>query len=115
MRHTWSFIAASCLLTVTLTVPLHAQSPSPGSKETAKEKTPNACREVEGACRQAGFVDKGSREGKGLWSECIEPIMQGRPQAKGAKLPLPKVSAEVVSACKTHDPSYGQADKPKSK
>ncbi len=108
MRHTWSFSAASCLLTVTLTVPLYAAPPE--SKET-----PNACREVEGACRHAGFVDKGSGEGKGLWSECIEPIMQGRPQSKGAKLPLPKVSSQVVSACKAKDPSYGEADKPKSK
>ncbi len=111
MRHTWRFTAASCLLTV-LAVPLYAQTPS--SKGTHKE-IPAACREVEGACRHAGFVDKGSGQGKGLWSECIEPIMQGRPQSKGAKLPLPKVSAQVVSTCRSEDPSYGEADKPKSK
>jgi hypothetical protein len=108
MRHTWSSSAASYLLTLTLAVPLYAQTP-------AEKEASNPCNEVEAACRNAGFVEKGSSEGKGLWSECIEPIMQGRPQSKAAKLPLPKLDSKVVAACKAKHPTYGQEGKPKSK
>ncbi len=107
MRPTWKFTAAFSLLTVVLTVPLYAAPPE-------SKKTANACQEVEEACKHAGFVDKGANQGKGLWSDCIKPIMEGRPQYKNAR-PLPKVSSEVVSSCKTQDPSFGEASKPKSK
>ena len=113
MRYKWSLSAASCLLSVTFGAPLYAQSAE--HQSAAHKEVPATCREVEGACRSAGFIDKGSNEGKGLWSECIEPIMQGRPQSKAAKLPLPKVSPNTVSACKSEDSSYGQGGRPKQK
>jgi hypothetical protein len=108
MRYTWSLSAASCLLSVTMAVPLLAQTPAP------KEGT-NPCWQVEGVCKKAGFIDKGTNVGKGLWSDCIEPIMQGKPQTKAAKLPLPEVSPQLVAACKAKDPSYGEGGKPKPK
>jgi hypothetical protein len=106
MRCKWSLSAASCLLTLTMTVPLYAQTAAP------KEET-NPCGEVESACRSAGFVDKGANVGKGLWSDCIDPIMQGR-TVKAAK-PLPKVNPQTVAACKAKSPNFGEPGKPKPK
>jgi hypothetical protein len=101
MRNTWSLSTASCLLTLTMAVPLCAQS-----QET------NPCGQVESACKKAGFAEGESKLGKGLWSDCIEPIMQGR-QVKG--ITLPKVSPQVVAACKAKDPSFGEPGKSKPK
>jgi len=66
-------------------------------------KKPGPCDEVQQACTSAGF-----KAGTGLWSECIDPIMQGVPQPAAAKIPLPKVSPETVSACKEKHPQFGQ-------
>ena len=106
MRIKWSLSAASCLLSLAAAVPSYAQTAAP--KEEA-----NPCGEVESACRNAGFVDKGSKVGKGLWSECIDPIMQGR-SVKAAK-PLPKVSPQTVAACKAKSPNFGEPGMAKPK
>ena len=106
MRCKWSLSAASCLLTLTVAVPLSAQTPAP------KEET-NPCGQVEAACRSAGFVDKGSNVGKGLWSDCIDPIMQGR--SVKVAMPLPKVSPQTVAACKAKSPNFGEPGKAKPK
>jgi hypothetical protein len=104
MRREWSLNAASCLLTLTMAIPLYAQTPAP------KE---DPCGEVESACKSAGFVEKGSEVGKGLWSECIDPIMQGR-TVKAVK-PLPKVSPQTVAACKAKNPTFGRPKETKPK
>jgi hypothetical protein len=89
-----------------MAIPLYAQTPA------SKEDT-NPCGEVETACRNAGFIDKGSELGKGLWSECIDPIMQGR--SVKAAIPLPKVSPQTVAACKAKNPNFGRPEKAKPK
>jgi hypothetical protein len=68
-------------------------------------KDPN-CAQVYQACQNAGFVVGEAKIGKGLWKDCVDPIMQGT-TAKTATLPLPSVSAQVVSACKAHHPKFG--------
>ena len=70
--------------------PLFAQDAKPGAE--------NPCKQIESACKSAGFVEKGSTKGIGLWSECIDPIMQGHPTK--SKLALPKVDEKVVAACR---------------
>jgi hypothetical protein len=64
------------------------------------------CKQVKEACEKAGFVKGEAKEGKGLWRDCINPVMQGTTAAK-SKLPLPSVDASVVAACKQKHPKFG--------
>jgi hypothetical protein len=107
MRHKWRSNTAFCVLAAALAGPLYAQA--------AKPDADNPCTQVESACRSAGFLDGESKEGKGLWSNCIEPVMQGRPEPKGTKLPLPRIDHKVVAACHAKDPTFGEPRKAKPK
>ena len=53
---------------------------------------PDACRQIRQACRADGF-----EPGKGLVKQCYNPIVQG---GGGRAAGLPKVSADVVAACR---------------
>jgi hypothetical protein len=101
MRNKWMSNAAFSVLAATLTGPSYAQAAKPDAN--------NPCDQVESACKSAGFID-GAKEGKGLWSHCIEPVMQGHPVPKGAK-PLPRVDDKVVAACRAKDPTFGEPKK----
>lgn len=65
------------------------------------------CQQVVQACRGAGFIKGAWKQGKGLWVNCVNPIMQGT-QATGATLSLPSVSPGVISSCKAKHPKFGQ-------
>jgi N-acetylglucosamine-6-sulfatase len=56
----------------------------------------------------AGFVKGGVSSGNGIWQDCIDPIMQGKPQRRKASKPLPHLDPQLVEACKTKDSSFGQ-------
>ena len=64
------------------------------------------CKQIVEACTKAGFVKGEAKEGKGLWKDCIDPIMQGT-TAKKATLPLPTVDAATVTQCKQKHPKFG--------
>ena len=64
------------------------------------------CKEIKEACEAAGFVKGGAKEGKGLWMDCIAPIMQGT-TAKKSVLPLPAVDPKIIAACKQKKPDFG--------
>ena len=66
------------------------------------------CNQIEAACRQAGFVRGAVGSGNGLIVDCIQPIMQDKPQPANASRPLPEVSPQLVAACKANNPGYGQ-------
>jgi CubicO group peptidase (beta-lactamase class C family) len=70
------------------------------------------CQHVQAACRAAGFVPGGAREGTGILIDCIRPIVQGTGQRPKATKPLPQIDANVVQACKSADPSFGQQETP---
>jgi hypothetical protein len=95
MKSKWSLRAMLCVLALPLAGPLHAQDAHP-------------CDQVVSACKSAGFIDGDSKQGKGLWSECINPIMRGTAQAHASGVQLPQVSPQVVSACHASDPSFGE-------
>ena len=64
------------------------------------------CKQIKDACTTAGFIKGEAKEGKGLWKDCVDPIMQGTTAAKSV-LPLPKVDPAVVAACKAKKPKFG--------
>ena|SRR6185437_6623853 len=74
------------------------------------DNSPNAakhpCEQIRDACVSAGFVKNDAKVGKGLWVDCINPIIQGT-TAKKSVLALPTVDPSVVTACKTKRPKFG--------
>src|SRR5712691_4026965 len=70
------------------------------------------CAEITAACQQAGFVQGGGKAGNGLMADCVVPIMQGTFQRPKAGKPLPRVSSQLVAACKEENPRFGQRNAP---
>ena len=68
---------------------------------------PGPCDQIKQACLSAGFIPKEAKEGKGLWMDCVNPIMQGT-TAKKSEIALPSVDPSVVAACKTKHPKFGE-------
>lgn len=65
------------------------------------------CQPVVQACKSAGFILGAWKQGKGLWVDCINPIMQGV-TAPHATLALPSVPPAVIANCKAQRPHFGQ-------
>jgi hypothetical protein len=74
-------------------------------------KAEGPCEQVIAACKSAGFIEGDYKTGKGLHMDCIDPIMKGGAQPPTAKIPLPKVSPDVVTACKQKRPNFGEPKK----
>lgn len=120
MRHKLSSMTAFCALAAVLAGPLYAQAAKSSADEgqTAKSSADEGlnappCKQLESACKTAGFVQGGEGEGKGLWTQCFTPLMMGHPAPKTSKLPLPKVDEKVLAACRADNPNYGKG-KPKT-
>jgi hypothetical protein len=71
-----------------------------GTRALAEGTTPpspqnlvHPCKQIKAACLAAGYVQGGHKMGKGLWKDCIEPIMAGKTVANV------NVSAADVQAC----------------
>jgi hypothetical protein len=54
------------------------------------------CAQIAAACKGAGFVPNGAKEGLGLGFDCIRPIITGTPQRKKAAKALPQIDPQVV-------------------
>ncbi len=52
------------------------------------------CKDVAMACKSAGYVKGGAKDGKGLRKDCMHPILSGK-SVEGVS-----VSADAVAACK---------------
>jgi hypothetical protein len=85
-------------------------APSMGSAPTAGSNAPGGahhpCEVIKQACESAGFVKGEYKEGKGLWRDCIDPIIQGKPV--NSAIPLPTVDPTVVAACKAKHANWGE-------
>ncbi len=46
-------------------------------KPSGKKNLPPTCAKVAELCEKAGFYEGGSNENKGLWMNCIMPIVKG--------------------------------------
>jgi len=97
MSHNLKSKAAFCVLAAALTGPLYAQEAKPPAHE---ERATSSCAQVEDACKSAGFIEHDVGQGKGLWEDCFNPVVEGRPAPKTAKLALPHVDEKVVAACR---------------
>src|SRR5579871_139756 len=61
---------------------------------------PDACEQIRAACERAGFSRGTARSGTGLFVDCVAPIVQGRPQPRAARMPLPSIDPRIVAACR---------------
>jgi hypothetical protein len=52
------------------------------------------CKEIKAACETAGFKKGDHKEKKGLYKDCVQPIMAGQ------TVPGVTVASDVVTACK---------------
>jgi hypothetical protein len=52
------------------------------------------CKQIEQACSSAGFVKGEAKEGKGLFKDCVQPILHGQ-SVNGVT-----VDPSIVAACK---------------
>lgn len=62
--------------------------------------TNHACWPIEQACSQAGFVRGASHSGYGLFSDCMNPIINGKPQPRNAVLSPPVINPDVIQSCR---------------
>ena len=110
MRQIFNPLGALCvLLVVGLAPPLAALAAKGAAKQAAKQEGP--CGDVTAACERAGFA-RGAGGGAGLRVDCVNPIMQGTSQPKKASKPLPQIDPQVVAACKSSNPAFGQGKAP---
>jgi len=73
----------------------------------------NPCKQVVSACEKAGFTQRGAKNGKDLFVDCVNLIMQGETQPAKATLVLPILESSVVADCKKQHPKFGEAFKKK--
>jgi hypothetical protein len=92
---------AVCTLALGFAALAGAQTPPP--------KPPGPCQQIIDACKNAGFIEGDAKNGNGLGMDCIAPIMRDTAQPTDAHIPLPKVSADIVAACKQRRPNFGEA------
>jgi hypothetical protein len=74
-------IAAACLLAFNLSTVSFADTAHP-------------CKNLETACKAAGFYKGGNGSGKGLYKDCIEPVAEGK-TIEGIN-----VAKEDIDSCK---------------
>jgi N-acetylglucosamine-6-sulfatase len=107
MRRTMTPMGAlGMLIVVGFAFPLAAPLAAPPSRDG------DACAQIRAACQQAGFAPGAARAGSGLQVDCIAPIMRASEQPRRARKPLPAVDPQLVAACKTSNPGFGQAKGP---
>ena len=69
------------------------------------------CEQIVQACKNAKFEKNEAGIGKGLWVDCVNPIMTKSAQPKKAVLPLPSIDPSLISACLSKHPNFGQGKK----
>jgi hypothetical protein len=79
---------------------------------SAEPASSGACDQITNACKKAGFAEGQYQSGKGLWADCIDPIIRGTSQPAKSKLHLPSVNPQLVALCKQSNPSFGEPPKP---
>jgi Domain of unknown function (DUF4185) len=84
-------LAAAWCVSIVSTTPVHAAA--------------GACAQIRKACQDAGFVQGGVRSGNGLKIDCMDPLLDGTPQPRGASQSLPQIDAQIIAACKAENPN----------
>jgi hypothetical protein len=71
----------------------------------AADDAKHPCKQIEAACKGAGFTKGDHKNGKGLWKDCIKPIMTGGSVAGVT------VDATVVQACQARRAAHAAKQK----
>jgi hypothetical protein len=88
-------VVGATIMAATLSVSVWADAPAaPATVAAGANSGQHPCHAIEAACQGAGFVKGGAVQGKGLWKDCIEPILDGK-AVSGVN-----VGADEVQACK---------------
>ena len=58
------------------------------------------CEQIRVACENAGFKPGQGGQGRGVDFDCLDPIVQGKPQPSNARVKLPRVAQPLVEACR---------------
>ena len=74
----------------------------------AQQAGDTSCKQVVAACEKAGFTQRDAKNGKGLYLNCVNLIMQGQRQPEKAALSLPILNESVVIDCKKKHPKFGE-------
>jgi hypothetical protein len=77
---------------------------SSAQAQAARQLSP--CEKITVACESAGFVVGGAGAGKGLYQDCVAPLMQGQARPPSAK-PLPIIDPQLKAACVAVQPNFG--------
>jgi hypothetical protein len=96
MKKLWLVVGVTVIAAM-LSVSVWAEAPAPVAAAPAAAGATSGlhpCHAIEAACKAAGFLKGGAAQGKGLWKDCIQPILAGT-AVSGVS-----VSAEDVQACK---------------
>lgn len=57
-----------------------------------------ACEPIAQACKAAGFVKGGSNKGRGLYKNCLKPLLLHQAPTPNSP-PLPSVTSSQIAAC----------------
>jgi hypothetical protein len=97
---------AAALLIVLVSFTLGQRAAADDHEPKGEDGKP--CREIREACEAAGFEKKQAKEGKGLYVDCIRPLMTGEAPREKATIALPAVSSELIASCKAKHPNFGK-------
>jgi hypothetical protein len=103
MKQKWIIMGVICIIVGLLAMAFVSQA---AQGQGAQGSGP--CQQIVIACKDAGFVQGGAKEGNGLWKDCVGPIMQGTPQPHDAIRSLPQINSQIVGECKAKHPDFGQ-------
>jgi hypothetical protein len=70
-----------------------------GGHGHSKGPLPPACQSVETACEAAGYHHGGHKEHKGLWKDCVAPLLDGKTVAGVS------AKADDVKVCAANRPT----------
>ena len=95
----------------TLATAANAQETAPNAQQnsdiSAKEKglraeieKNSACQNILNECKKLGFVAGGSKEGKGLWRNCLAQVIEGKAANLNGKEVSVNANAADISSCK---------------
>jgi len=68
------------------------------------------CKAIEEACKKAGFVRGEAKEGKGLFKNCMKPLMEGQAVA-GVSVPPAEIQACQAKKAE-HEHMHSQPETP---
>jgi hypothetical protein len=75
-------VVVATMMAATLSVSAWADAPvvpapAAASAVAGASGEQHPCHAIEAACKGAGFVKGGAAQGKGLWKDCIKPVLDG--------------------------------------